>query len=240
MEKDEFFSGFVPEEPEVAPETPEAQPEAQPEAVQPEQPEAPAVPPPAPEADRPAPEPGHVPLTALLDERERRKELERRLAALEEARTEAAAPDPNADPAGWHQFQFQQVQNEMLHMRLNMSEIASRRHYGDEATDQAKQWALSRFAENPAFQAEVLQQADPYGYAIEAYHRDQIASQVTPDQFKAFQAWQQAQAQIPPAQAEPIPPPAAVPKSIASLPSAGGNLTDAPMSSEDAFAAAIK
>lgn len=119
-----------------------------------------------------------------------------------------------------------------------MSEVAARRHYGVELTDAAKQWALTKFSTSPAFQAEVLNNPDPYDYAITAYQREQIASQVSGDDFKAFQAWKTAQAQVAAAPAA-TPQQAPVPRSIASTPSAGGGGGSVPPDDEQAFASAI-
>lgn len=241
--EDNFFDGFTPAEPNAAPveQAAPTEPEAIVESV------AEPAPEPAPQAPvvetkpEAKPEPGHVPITALLDEREKRKELERRLAALEEQRQSTAAPDPVADPYGYQQHLMQSVQQQVIDTRLNMSEVAARRHYGNDVTDAAKEWALSKFAQNPAFQQEVISQPDPYGYAVEAYKRDQIASQVTPDDFEQFKAWKEAQAALASAPVAAPPPQAApVPRSIVSAPSAGGSIADQPLTAEEAFAATIK
>ena len=182
------------------------------------------------------PEPGHVPMAALLDERDKRKALESRLAEFERMQA-PQAPDPNLDPVAWQQHQLQGVHQAVIDTRLNMSEVAAKRHYGAELTEAAKTWALDQFQANPAFQAQVLNNPDPYDYAITAYQRDQIASQVTVDDFKAFSAWKTAQAQVAAAPAA-TPQSAPVPRSIASTPSAGGGGT-VPPDDEQAFASAI-
>lgn len=238
IDVDAAFDGAfgAPVEQEIVAETPVVETPAEPVVAEPA-PEQQVVEAPAPESK---PEPGHVPITALLDEREKRKELERRLAALEETRQRDNAPDPIADPTGYQQHQFQIMQQALLDARLNMSETVARRHFGEDVTDKAKNWALSKFQTNPAFQAEVLGHADPYGYAIEAYQRDQIASQVTPDKFQAFLAWEAAQAQIAAAPAAPPPQVSAPPpRSIVSAPSTGG-VTQSNVTPEDAFDSAFK
>ena len=238
--EENFFDGFV--EPEVAP-VEQVQPtETAPATEAPAPVEAPPQEAPVVEAKpEPKPEPGHVPITALLDEREKRKELERQIAALRETQQPVNTPDPTVDPYGYQQHLMQQVQQQVIDTRLNMSETAARRHYGAEVTDAAKQWALEKFAANPAFQQEVISQADPYGYAVEAYKRDQIASQVTPDDFEQFKAWKQAQASLAAAPVVATPTPAApVPRSIVSAPSAGGSIADQPLTPEEAFAATIR
>jgi hypothetical protein len=184
----------------------------------------------------PKPETGHIPISALLDEREKRKALESRLAEFERMQA-PQAPDPNLDPVGWQQSQIQGVHQAVIDTRLNMSEVAAKRHYGAELTEAAKQWSLQQFQSNPAFQAQVLNNPDPYDYAITAYQRDQIASQVTNDDFKQFQAWKSAQAQVAAAPAA-TPQSAPVPRSIASTPSAGGG-TQVVIDDDQAFAGAI-
>jgi hypothetical protein len=214
VENDDLIDGLMTDEPETAPAV-----EAQ--EVAPVEAEAPA--PVVEQAPPEKPEPGHVPLTALMDERDKRKALEARLAEYERNQAQIRAmPDPNLDPNGYQQHLLQQTQQMVIDTRLNMSEVAARRHYGAETTDAAKQWALERFQQSPAFQAEVLGQPDPYDYAIQAYQREQIASQVTPDAFKEFQAWKAAQAQVAAAPVVAPTPSAPIPKSIASVASAGG------------------
>lgn len=240
MNEEDFFAGLAPAEAEAAP-IDQVQPtiEAPIETVVQPVIETPA----APVEVRPEskPEPGHVPITALLDEREKRKELERQLASLREQQPAPTMPDPLQDPHAYSQQMQQQLRQLTLDARLDMSETAARRHFGADVTDAAKAWALGKFGSNPAFQAEVLGQPDPYGYAVEAFNRDQIASQVTPDAFAEFQAWKSAQAQI---AAAPVATPqlaaaTPTPRSIASAPSSGG-MTSQPISTEEMFAAAIK
>ena len=236
--ENDFLDGGVPVEPESAP---AEQVQATPEPASQESAPAPVEPSPEP-TPSPKPDAGTIPITALLDEREKRKELERRLAQFEQERAAPVAPDPTTDPYAYQQHLMQQVQQQVLDTRLNMSETGCRRHYGDEVTDKAKEWALAKFSANPAFQAEVLGSPDPYDYAIKAFQRDQIASQVTADDFTAFQAWKAAQAQIasaPAAQAAPATPSAPVPRSIASTPSAGGGVAHQPYDPDAAFAGAF-
>jgi hypothetical protein len=234
MENNDFFDGIAPVEPEAAPVV---------ETVAEPTIEAPVEPAPVEVAATPVPEvkpePGHVPLNALLDEREKRKALEARLEQLERSQG-PAAPDPNLDPSGFQQYQLQSVQQALLDTRLNMSEVSAKRHYGAELTEQAKAWALEKFKASPAFYQEVIAQPDPYDHAIQAFQRDQIASQVTADDFQQFQSWKAAQAQLA-ATGAPAPvatPPTAVPRSIASTPSAGGGSAPLP-DAEDGYMSAI-
>jgi hypothetical protein len=233
-----FLDGELPVDPETVPAI-DAQVQASPEPIAEPVIETPSLA----STPEPRPESGHIPISALLDEREKRKALEARIAQYEQDRAAqpAAAPDPSRDPHGYQQHLMQQVQQTVLDTRLNMSETSSRRHYGDSLTDQAKDWALAKFGTNPAFQNEVLGSPDPYDYAIKAFQRDQISSQVTPDKFAAFQAWESAQAQIAsaPASIAPAPSSAPVPRSIASISSAGGGVAHEPNDPESAFAGAF-
>ena len=230
-ENDDLIDGLLSDEPENTPAV-----ETQVVAPAVVETPAPVVEPVQPEAK---PEPGHVPLTALMDERDKRKALEARLAEYERNQAQTRAlPDPNLDPNGYQQHLLQQTQQMVIDTRLNMSETAARRHYGAEATDAAKTWALGKFQSSPAFQAEVLGQPDPYDYAILAFQRDQMASQVTPDTFKEFQAWKAAQAQV---AAAPVAAPtqsAPIPRSIASVSSAGG-VAHTPIDPESDFVSAF-
>lgn len=191
----------------------EPEPVAEPVAVEPAAPPV-ATPEPA------KPEPGFVPLAAVLDERDRRKQLEAQLAQFQ-AQQNPPEPIDVYDPEQLAAFQQQQV----INTKLDISEDMTRDKFGDELVDKARDWVLSRFTANPAYQQEVLKQRNPWKYVVEQYQRDQIASQVSLDDFQQFQAWKAAQAQITPqptiaapiaATPSPVPPP-----SLASAPSAG-------------------
>lgn len=220
---DEDIFGETPiaeEQVEATPETVTPEPEAEtPEAVEP----APVVPP---VAEPAKPEPGFVPLAAVLDERDRRKQLEAELARRD---AERAPPEPLDvyDPEQMAAFQQQQV----INTKLDISEDMTRDKFGDELVDQARDWALQRFSANPAYQAEVLRQRNPWKYVVEQYQRDQIASQVSMDDFQQFQAWKAAQGQLAQQTAAPLAadtPSVQPPRSLASAPSAGSTTQPKP------------
>ncbi len=195
----------------VAPEAVEPAPVAEPVAEEPA-----ALPPVAPEPAKP--EPGFVPLAALLDERDRKKQLEAELARYQ-AQQAPAEPLDVYDPEQMAAWQQQQV----ISAKLDVSEDVTRDKFGDELVDKARDWALQRFAANPAYQAEVLSQRNPWKYVVEQFQRDQIAQQVSVSDFEQFKAWQAAQAA---AAQQPQAAPAAPtfvqpPVSLASAPSAG-------------------
>jgi hypothetical protein len=224
MEGDMFGAGesLAPEVVEVAQEPIEAF------AEQPSEP-APAaeIPPGTVTIPEPKAEPGFVPLAAVLDERDRRKQLERE---LEQYRQQQAAPkpeviDPWTDLDGALAQRDQQVQLMLHQQKVQMSRRFAEIQHGKEPVDEALKWAHSRCDADPAFNQQVFAADDPIGFAVAQYQRDQIASTVTMDDFKAFQAWKQAQsnpqsaAQIPaPLASSAAPPP---PRSLVSAQSAG-------------------
>ena len=215
MEED-IFGTDIPVAEEQAIETP---------AITPEEPvvEAPAEPVQvAPPVAEPAkPEPGFVPLAALLDERDRKKQLEAELARYQ-AQQAPAEPLDVYDPEQMATWQ----QNQLLNTKLELSEDVTRDKFGDEIVDKARDWALQRFGANPAYQQEVLRQRNPWKFVVDQYQRDQIASQVSIDDFQQFQAWKAAQAQLTQQTAATFAaqtPPVQPPPSLASAPSAGSS-----------------
>lgn len=185
------------------------------------------------------PEPQHVPLTAMLDERDKRKALEQeleRLRAAQQPQAQPNAPDMFEDPEAYTAYQNQIVQQARINDKLDISEEMARDKFGDEKVEAAKAWALQMFQTRPGFQQEVLGQRHPYKYAVEQYEREQIASQVTPDDYAQFQAWKAAQSQI---REEPKAATTPPPRSLASAPSAGGINTEVAPTEDEIFADAI-
>jgi len=231
------------EEPQEAPETP-AEPEAQPEAVEPAPEPANPLQPPVLDTK---PEPGVVPITVMLDEREKRQKLEQELAQLRASQQQPEpqqVPDMFEDPEGFRIYQQQVASQATLNAKLDISEEMARDKFGDEVVDKARDWALQQSKIRPGFYQELIQQRNPYRYAVEQYRREEIASQVTPDDFAQFQAWKAAQAALTqaPAAAAPVPPDAPrslPPRSLASAPSAGGVMTEPEPTEQDIFEGAI-
>lgn len=206
----------------------EAAPEPQPEAPQP----APV------QAQPERPEPGHVPITALLDEREKRKQLEAELASFRNQHMQASPQiDPMENPAAF-------TQQVVLNARLDLSEEIARGKHGDEVVNAARDWALQQFRNRPAFQQEVLSQRNPYEYVVQQFNRDKIASEVSLSELEQFKAWKAAQAQLQAQQqaAPAAPPTTSIPTpSLAAAPSAGGDKPGAmPMHEGAAFDAIFR
>ncbi|HEY2481582.1 MAG TPA: hypothetical protein VGI30_05225, partial [Caulobacteraceae bacterium] len=76
---------------------------------------------------------------------------------------------------------------------------------------------------DPFFNAQLRSSDDPYGAAFQAYNREQIAAKVTPERLAAFEAWEQAQAELlgrqPPSPQTPAAP--TPPRSLANAPGTG-------------------
>lgn len=231
------------EEPKPEPETP-AEPEAptpEPEQPAPEEPapSEPVNPLVAPVVDA-KPDPGFVPISVVLDERDKRQKLEAELAKFQAQQQPQAIPDRWEDPEGFDAYQDQKLQAALYQQNLRWSERIAASEHGKETVDTAKAWGIERCDADPYFNAKVASSPDPIGFVVSEWKREQIASQVTPDDFAQFQAWKAAQAQL---QAPAQPPPAASPttsrtvppRSLASAPSAGGVMTEVAQSDEEMF-----
>lgn len=229
----------------------EVEPKAEPVTEQPQ--EQPASEPEPPAAEQPdtgnitvpiKPEPGFVPFGAVLDERDKRKKLEAEVEELRKQRQEppqpVQLPDVFEDPEGYTSALTQTFETRLYQQSLQMSERFAKSQYGEETTNAALAWATAKCDADPYFNAQVRQSGDPVGFAVQQYQRDQIVSSVTPDDFKQFTAWKQAQAGLqtqpaPSAQVAPVTQ-AAPPKSLASAPSAGSVSTEPVQSDEEVFA----
>lgn len=207
---------------------PKAQEQAAPVEEAPQQAEAPQEPTTAPAPPEQKPEPGHVPLTVVLDEREKRRvaeqakqQLEERLRALESQRQQPI-PDRNADPEGWEDWRAQQFEQRLLNERLNTSERFARKEHGAETVDAARDAALQRFQNDPLYYQQVMSAPDPYEVVVQDYKRAQALSALSePGRLDAFLAWQAGQSAAPPPQQAASAPPPSPPRSLASQPAAG-------------------
>lgn len=165
------------------------------------------------------PEPVMVPLAALHEVRDKVKHLEGELAAAKSQPEPVAVPDVFEDPEGFQAFQTSQVDMKTLSVKLDLSEDLAREKFGDDTVEAAREWALKRYEDLPGYKQKVLSQRNPYAFIVQEYQKDQLASQVNPDDWTQFQAWKAAQSAVVPAA---HPQPVAAPVSIANAPSAGG------------------
>lgn len=205
----------------------------------------------SPVADHPAPAPAAEPvaaselptppLSALLDERERRqraegeaRELRARIEALER-QPAPKAPDRYEDPEGYEQHQQDRLDARFQQFTFETSRRFAERSYGKEEADSLGTWASERCKADPQFAQASLQSSDPYEFAKSHRDRETILAEVKPDDLAAFKAWQASRASgdpapIPqtqpvaaaPAAAHAVPVVTAPPRSLAAVPSAAG------------------
>ena len=221
---------FFEDEPEAeAPEAEAPQPEdvkAEEETEVAEQPAAEgkgedkeAAPPAAPEEKQP----GHVPLSALLDEREKRQKFEREVEELRRWRAQQEAqrqkPDFFENPeAALSQVQ-QQVQQQMVAEKLRTSRFLAEREFGPDLVKEA----YAYFDQNPEQSHALINEPSPFHAAVEHYRRQKLLTEIGTDP-DAYRAKLRAELEAEIARKAP-PKPAAPPRSLASAPNAGGETT---------------
>jgi hypothetical protein len=224
-ELDEFFE----EEKAEAVEAPQPEPE-QAEAEAPEQPEPEATgePEPAPPAE--PKEDRHAPLTALLDEREKRQAAQRELQDLRRKMQEieaAKAPKPDffENPEQALAQERAQFQFMLWNERLNMSEAITRQAHGDEAVEEATAAYQAAMRDNPTLEAELKRERNPYGYVVKWHQRQKMLSEIgdDPSSYRAKLETEIRERLMDELQQNPPSPPkpSAPPRSLATAPSAG-------------------
>ena len=134
-------------------------------------------------------EDGHVPISALLDEREKRQAEKAQREALEQQIAEMRArAAPARDLAPAEQLEVA-LYSQNLRASRRFAERIWERHGGRDP-----RLGHRRCDEDPAFNQQMRLSDDPYEAAYQAYHREQILQTVRPDDLAAFKAWQAAQA----------------------------------------------
>jgi hypothetical protein len=200
-----------------------------------------------PPADAPAPEPQQdkgdkfVPLAAMLDERDKRKALEAKLAEFERQQQaqqpQADIPDPYDDPAGYNAHVAQMMQNNALAVKFDLSEEMALQAHGEEAVSAAKEWALSQ---DQAFKQQYIGARHPIDWVVRQHQqaRDLELYKADPVAFARTILERSGQALASDATGGAVPsvgqqPPASrpvtPPRSIASAPSSGGGARDIAM-----------
>lgn len=183
----------------------------------------------APEVVEPKAEPVMVPLAALHEVRD---EVKRLKAEAEQRAQQQQAPapepiDPWTDLEGALAQRDQQYQQMLFQQKAQMSRRFAEMQHGKEEVEAAIQWAYALCDSDKAFNHKVFTSDDPVGFAVEQYRKEQIASSMSMDDFKAFQAWKAAQSNpqpiaapvmAQPAPSQDAPPP---PRSLATATSAG-------------------
>lgn len=232
---DDAPGGVAAQQEAEIPDEPVELPEPEPEQKSPEGTGEDAAPPAATEE-----KPSSIPVTALLDEREKRQRAERDLEELRAWRAKAEQEQRDAQQKAWAernqqkppdlyddpdkrlQYERQQAQAMVWNERLNMSEMVVRSSVGDEVVDAAVAAFGQEVQRNPTLYQEMQQQRNPYDFVVKWHKRHQFLSEVgDPD------AWREAERQRIReevlAESNPQPSPAkAPPGSLASAPSAKG------------------
>lgn len=222
--------------------------------------------PPAPAA---APEPasvppGHVPLEALLDTREKLKAHQAELAEYkrkyEEATRKPAEPiDPLVDPDAWQKQIETQRQRDREDVRFEVTKMFAVNKHGEEVVKAAEDWLTEEIKSGRIAFQNISNQPDPYDHLVKLHKRHQIQSQIgdDPDEFVKRRAAELGfvlpSQPVPETQtaprgpdgkfvaAAPSPQPAPLPKpSLASAPAASGNTPKIPTGPGSAFDAVFK
>lgn len=193
-----------PEEPESVAEEEAPEKEAEPEAKEPEQKAEDTAEPekgekqpdatPAPAEEKQ--ELPTVPIASLQDERRKRQELERRLAAMEQKREPEPVPDVIEDPEAFVAHQDQKRQKERLQDRVAISEEIVRTSVGEEEYAKAEAAFMDEVANNPSLAAEAMRAQNPamfmYKTGKSAMERQEIGD---PREFAAKQVEKALEAQ---------------------------------------------
>jgi hypothetical protein len=156
-----------------------------------------------------------VPITAMLDERERRQAAEReRDAARRQLEAARAAPAELAPDQAQALAAYQQ--------NMRYSRRFAEREYGKDVIAAVHDWAVARCDADPLFNQQIFASEDPYEAAYQAFQREKILAEVNADDLAAFKAWKAAQTGREPAVSTPTPEPAPPPRSLATVANAGG------------------
>lgn len=213
---DDGFSDEPQAEP-VAETQPEQQPEPETPKGEPEQ----AAPPAA------VDEAKHIPISALLDERDKRKaamaeaEILRRQLAEIQAKT-APKPDFYADPEAALSAAQQAAQEAAftaaLNTKLETSRFLAEKEFGAELVNEA----YAFFDQNPHLSRDLIKSPSPFHEAVKTYQRQKMLQEIGDDP-AAYRARIEAEARerfLAETQAQPKP--TAPPPSMASAPGTAG------------------
>ena len=219
---------FDDQQPAAAPAPETAHEPAQP-AVAPEMGTGGIATPPVAEPEKPA----AIPISALLDEREKRQaaerqaqEYQRRIQEFEAA--QKPKPDFFDNPDAVIAAERAQVQQMLWNERLNMSEMLARQAHGDDLVTQAAEAYAQAAKQNPALAFDLQRQPNPYGHVVQLHKKQQALSKIGDDpdayiermvqeRLAAMQASQSQPASVQTSRPAPTMPP----RSMASAPSAG-------------------
>lgn len=123
-----------------------------------------------PPAAEPEPKPDHIPLTALLDEREKRQEAQRQLEALQRQiamRQPQEKPDFFDDPDRALRQAVEPMQVALTQQKLSQSRFLAEREFGKELVDRAFEY----FDQHPAESGQLLNHPSPFHAAVEYFQQ---------------------------------------------------------------------
>lgn len=200
--------------------------------------------PPAPVEPQPEPpvqeEQRHVPLATFLDQRDELKRYKQELETLrnqpQAPRQPAEIPDPLDDPQGYVAHQDRVVEEKLTNQRFEISDMIARQQHGAETVDAAGQWAAEKARTDPTFAVAYMRQAHPIDWIVQQHKQDQLISDIggNVDDWFTREAAKRGYAPAPTAAAVPMaapqqvaPAPPVPPRSLASVPGAGG-VSDVP------------
>lgn len=194
-----FLDGETVDEPEVE-EAVEAEPEPeQPEEVKAEEAEA------EPEqtgveepGSTPEPEPQNeraIPVTALLDEREKRQEAQRRLEEIDRQNRELQArlqqlQQPKQEAPDWYenpqeaaQFQSKTIEQQFQARMMQQSKFFAERDFGADTVNEA----IAYFDQHPEQSQQFVSHPSPFHAAVDYYKRQKVATEIgsDPEAYKA-------------------------------------------------------
>lgn len=135
------------------------------------------TPEPEPVAEPVRPEPGFVPISVVLDEREKRKAAEARARQFEQQQPQQA-PNPYDDPEGFAAHQQQMVESRLTQERFAISDRYARKEHGAEAVENAVAWAQQRAQADPAFAMSYMRETDPIDWIVQQHKRDTLLSDI--------------------------------------------------------------
>lgn len=135
-----------------------------------------------------------VPLSAILDERDKKREEQAMRKAAEaerdrykqmyeqtQQRPQSQAPDPYDDSQGFAAYQEQQIHQAVTAQKFQFSEMMAKQTHGEEVVETASKWALDKAQSDPTFAAAYHKQSHPIDWIVQQHKRDSLMSQLPTD-----------------------------------------------------------
>jgi hypothetical protein len=184
-----------------------------------------------------------IPITALLDEREKRqqfaREAEEARREVERLRQQLTASQPQQKAPDWFEKPDEAIRHhiapiaqQVLSVKLEQSRFLAERDFGAETVAEAFEF----FNQNPQLSHQLLNNPSPFHAAVDFYKRQKVMSQIEGDPEAWINAQVEARLQERLANVQPSPAKtAAPPPSLARAPAAGSGESMKPGSAFDAL-----